>query len=80
MNHKSVNHVAAHTIQFSQYVQSLYSTVSKYAHVQLYVFWNGHASIKHGSTVIASLMWHYITVDIKNCVFTYKITEHCTEN
>lgn len=34
----------------------------------------------HGSTVIASLMWHYITVYIKNWVFTYKITEHCLEN
>jgi len=64
MNHKSVNNVVAHTLQFSLYVHSLHSTVSKYTHVQLYVFWYGHASIKHASTVITSLMWHYITVDI----------------
>jgi len=69
MDHKSVNHVVAQTIQFSLYIQSRYSTVSKYIHVQLYVFWYGHTSIKHGSTVIASLMWYYITVDIKNSVY-----------
>lgn len=80
MNYISVNYVVANTIQFSLYVQSLYNTVCKHKHIQLYVYLYGHASIKHVSTVTAFLMWQEITVDIKNCMFTNKITEHCLNN